>query len=87
MRKMKKIFFDLEPKNGKAEKNIRVLLEFLEATGGRKTEPAFDEEGHPLVRSGASLETLKGGIELGRMPIRVARRMAQDILTAWSIRY
>lgn len=87
MREAKKILFDLEPKNGKTPKNIRVLLEFLEATGGRKVEPAFDEKSQPLTRSGASLESLKGGIEYGRMPVRVARRMAQDILTAWRVEY
>lgn len=87
MRKKKGIFADLDPTAGKTEKNIRVLLDFLESTGGRKAEPAFDEKGQPLTRSGVSLESLKGGVELGRMPTRVARRMAQEILAAWSVKY
>ena len=87
MRDSKKIFFDLEPEMGKTEKNIRILLDFLDATGGRHSEPAFDEKGQPLMRSRPSLESLKGGIELGRMPVRVARRMAQDILKNWLVKY
>lgn len=88
MRKVEEIISDLEPKAGKTEKNIRVLLSFLDATGGRKVEPDFDEQGQPLTRVGASLSSLKGGIELKRTPIRVARRMAQGILTDdWSVKY
>lgn len=87
MQEVKKIFFDLEPKMGKTEKNIGILLKFLDFTGGRMVEPAFDEKGQPLTRSGASLESLKAGIELNRMPIHVARRMAQEILASWSVEY
>lgn len=87
MRKKEGFFTYLDPTAGKTEKNIGILLDFLGATGGRKTEPAFDEKGQPLTRSGASLESLKGGVELGRMPTRVARRMVQDILRSWSVKY
>lgn len=77
----------LDPKAGKTKKNVECLLKFLDTTGGRKTEPAFDEAGQPLTRSMPSLESLKGGIESGRMPVRVARRVAQDILKSWSVKY
>lgn len=77
------------PQDGKTEKNVEnveYLLAFLDETGGRKAEPAFDA-GRPLVRAQSSLASLKGGTEYGRMPVRVARRMAQDILTAWQVKY
>lgn len=77
----------LIPQDGKTEKNVAYLLAFLDETGGRKAEPAFDERGRPLTRAGASLESLKGGLEFNRMPIRVARRMAQEILASWSVEY
>lgn len=72
---------------GKRKKNIICLLAFLDKTGGRDDEPEFDEQGHPLTRAMPSLESLKAGIELGRMPVRVARRMAQDILRKWLVKY
>ena len=81
---LEKILGQLNPKEGKTEENIRALRALLDATGGRKAEPDFDEVGQPLTRSHPSLSSLKGGIELGRMPLRVARRMAQDILGSWS---
>ena len=85
---MRRNFFaDLDPTVGKTKRNIDLLLNFIDSTGGRKTEPDFDENGQPLTRSMPSLESLKAGIELGRMPTRVARRMAQDVLTAWAVRY
>lgn len=78
----------VDPKGGKTKKNVECLLKFLDATGGREDVPDFDEAGQPLTRSHPSLSSLKGGIELGRMPVRVARRMAQDILkSSWSVKY
>lgn len=84
----KKFFANLDLTSGKTEKNVKILKSFLDATGGREDEPDFDEAGQPLTRSRPSLSSLKGGIELGRMPVRVARRMAQDILkSSWSVKY
>lgn len=80
----KDFFAGLDPTAGKTEKNLQVLKAFLDATGGQEAEPAVDESGWPLTRALPSLETLKGGVELGRMPLRVARRMAQDLLRSWS---
>ncbi|MCZ3493546.1 hypothetical protein L2829_00120 [Lactobacillus gasseri] len=84
---LEKILDRLDPKAGKTEENVKALWDFLDATGGRKVEPAFDEDGRPLTRSHPSLSALKGGLELNRMPVRVARRMAQDILTTWLGKY
>lgn len=72
---------------GKTDEKVTWLLAFLDSTGGRKAEPEFDEKGQPLTRAMPSLESLKGGVELGRTPVRVARRMAQDVLSAWSVKY
>lgn len=77
----------LNPDVGKTNSNVAILLEFLDKTGGRKPEPAFDETGWPLTRQGASLSSLIGGVKFERLPIRAARRMAQEILEGWSIKY
>lgn len=81
----KNILMQLKPDEGKTKQNIDVLLAFLDSTGGNDLEPDFNEKGEPLTRAFPSLSTLKGGITLGRMPIRVARRMAQGILKDWQV--
>lgn len=84
---LEKILGQLDPEEGKTEENIQALRALLDATGGREDEPCYDEIGQPLTRSQPSLASLKGGLELNRMPVRVARRMAQDILTTWLGKY
>ncbi|MFR0595397.1 hypothetical protein [Limosilactobacillus mucosae] len=83
----KNLLAQLNPSEGKTKLNIDVLLAFLDSTGGRSPEPAFDENGVPLTRSLPSLATLKGSVTLGRMPILVARRMVQEILKDWQIQF